>query len=78
MFMRCLSLLDPRIGIVDATVEIRQLLMERHHIAPGQKPDFEVQSSNEISNFLGQLTGIMTALLASIAGISLLVEVWAS
>lgn len=59
--------------IVDATVEIRQLLMERHHIAPGQKPDFEVQSSNEISNFLGQLTAIMTALLASIAGISLLV-----
>ncbi|MBL8817041.1 MAG: ABC transporter permease [Planctomyces sp.] len=59
--------------IIDATSEIRQLLMERHHIAVGQKADFEVQSSNEISNFLGQVTGVMTALLASIAGISLLV-----
>jgi len=59
--------------IADATNEIRQLLMDRHGIAMGQRPDFEVQSSNEIASFLGQITGIMTALLASIAGISLLV-----
>ena len=59
--------------IADATVEIRQLLMHRHQIARGQKPDFEVQSSTEIAGFLGQITGTMTALLAAIAGISLLV-----
>jgi putative ABC transport system permease protein len=59
--------------IVDATAEIKQLLMDRHGIAVGQRPDFDVQSSNEIASFLGQITGIMTALLASIAGISLLV-----
>lgn len=59
--------------IPEAMGEIRQLLMDRHHLAMGQKPDFDVQSSSEIGDFLGRITGIMTALLASIAGISLLV-----
>jgi putative ABC transport system permease protein len=59
--------------IADCTAEIRQLLMDRHDIKPGGKPDFEVQSANEISAFLGRITGIMTALLSAIAAISLLV-----
>ncbi|MCB0251997.1 MAG: FtsX-like permease family protein, partial [Anaerolineae bacterium] len=59
--------------ISDAVTEIRGLLMDRHNIAPGQKPDFEVQGSDEIASILGTVTGIMTGLLASIAGISLLV-----
>ena len=59
--------------IADCTAEIRQLLMDRHDINPGAKPDFEVQSANEISAFLGRITGIMTALLSAIAAISLLV-----
>jgi putative ABC transport system permease protein len=57
----------------DAEREIRQLLLERHRIGPGEKPDFEVQNTTEIANVLGIITGTMTALLASIAGISLLV-----
>lgn len=56
-----------------ATREINQLLRDRHGIAPGEETDFEVHSSDEISKFMGTVTGIMTALLASIAGISLLV-----
>ncbi|MCL4193927.1 MAG: FtsX-like permease family protein, partial [Thermoguttaceae bacterium] len=40
---------------------------------PGEKADFEVQDLKEIANVLGIITGTMTALLASIAGISLLV-----
>jgi len=56
-----------------AETEIRQLLCERHHIAPGESPDFDVQNTTEIANMLGMVTGTMTALLASIAGISLLV-----
>ena len=56
-----------------ATREIAQLLRDRHGIAPGEKSDFEVHSSEEISRFMGTVTGIMTSLLASIAGISLLV-----
>ena len=56
-----------------AEIEIRHLLCERHRIAPGETPDFEVQNMTEIANMLGIVTGTMTALLASIAGISLLV-----
>ncbi|MEZ6059813.1 MAG: ABC transporter permease [Planctomycetaceae bacterium] len=59
--------------IAAATRDITQLLMDRHNISVGQKPDFEVHSSSEISQVLGTITGIMTAMLASIAGISLLV-----
>ncbi len=56
-----------------ATDDIRQLLMERHDIAPGQAADFEVQSTTEIAQMLGMFTGTMTLMLASIAGISLVV-----
>ena len=57
----------------DAEDEIRQLLYERHHIKPGDPADFEVQNTTEIAKVLDIVTGTMTALLASIAGISLLV-----
>ena len=56
-----------------AKAEILQLLTDRHSIALGQKPDFEVVTSAQLSELFGKITGIMTALLASIAGISLLV-----
>jgi len=57
----------------EAEHEIRQLLFERHKIPPGDPPDFEVQTTTEIVNMLGIVLGTMTALLASIASISLLV-----
>ncbi len=57
----------------DAEDEIRQLLCERHHIRPGDTPDFEVQNMTEIAERLGKITGVMTLLLAAIAGISLVV-----
>jgi putative ABC transport system permease protein len=60
-------------GMADAEHEIRQLLYERHNIRPGDPPDFEVQDTTEIAKMLGIITGTMTLLLASIAGISLLV-----
>lgn len=56
-----------------ATTDIKNLLMDRHDISIGQKADFEVQSTTEIANMLGMVTGTMTLMLASIAGISLLV-----
>ncbi|MCR9198050.1 MAG: ABC transporter permease [Planctomycetaceae bacterium] len=56
-----------------ATREITALLRDRHGIVAGEELDFEVHSSEEIGQFLGTITGMMTALLASIAGISLLV-----
>ncbi|MBN1589773.1 MAG: ABC transporter permease [Pirellulales bacterium] len=57
----------------DAQREVRQLLCERHHVAPGQPADFEVQDMTEIADILGVITGTMTLLLSSIAGISLVV-----
>ncbi len=56
-----------------AEEEIRQLLIERHRIAPGNPLDFTVQNTTEIANAFGVVTGVMTLLLASIAAISLLV-----
>jgi putative ABC transport system permease protein len=57
----------------EAEHQIRQLLCERHRVHPGESPDFEVKNTTEIANVLGIITGIMTLLLSSIAGISLLV-----
>ena len=53
--------------------EITQLLYERHRIPPGEPPDFRVQNTTEIANVLGVITGTLTLMLASIAGISLVV-----
>ena len=60
-----------RIG--EASDQIKQLLLDRHKINPGQVADFEVKTTTEIANMLGMITGTMTLMLASIAGISLVV-----
>jgi putative ABC transport system permease protein len=57
----------------EAEHQIRQLLAERHQIHRGQKDDFQVQSTTEIAGVLDIITGTVTLLLASIAGISLVV-----
>jgi putative ABC transport system permease protein len=59
--------------MTEAEHQMKQLLFERHEVPPGDPLDFEVQTTTEIANMLGIITGTMTALLASIAGISLLV-----
>ncbi len=56
-----------------AETEIRNLLAERHGIAPGESVDFRVQNTTEIADMLNVVTGTMTLMLASIAGISLVV-----
>lgn len=53
--------------------QISQLLADRHGLAPGEPNDFGVETSAEISKFLGMMTGTMTLLLSAIAAISLLV-----
>ncbi|MCS7044946.1 MAG: ABC transporter permease [Gemmataceae bacterium] len=53
--------------------QIRQLLLERHRIHPGEPADFRVQNTTEIANIMAIVTGTITLLLSSIAGISLLV-----
>lgn len=59
--------------VPEARDQIMQLLVERHRIAPGEVPDFRIQTSAEIASVLDVITGTLTMMLASIAGISLLV-----
>jgi putative ABC transport system permease protein len=53
--------------------EIEALMLDRHKIAVGQPPDFEVANTTEIAGIFGMITGTLTAMLSAIAGISLLV-----
>jgi putative ABC transport system permease protein len=52
---------------------IANLLRVRHKIQPGDPDDFMVRTMDEIANVRKETTQTMTALLASIAGVSLLV-----
>jgi putative ABC transport system permease protein len=59
--------------ISDAVDEITSLLRENHKLAPSDDNDFTVRTQSDISNIFGTISKVMTILLASIAGISLLV-----
>jgi putative ABC transport system permease protein len=49
------------------------ILREQHKLTPHDDDDFTVRSQSDIANIFGSISKIMTILLASIAGISLLV-----
>lgn len=59
--------------MITAQDQMRQLLLERHRINPGELPDFRLQNTTEIASTLGIITGTITLMLSAIAGISLLV-----
>jgi putative ABC transport system permease protein len=61
------------VRMTEATKQIEQLLLERHGIEPGKPADFRVQDTTEIAATLGIITGVLTLMLSTIAGISLLV-----
>ena len=56
-----------------AQKEITDLLRQRHKLAPNQEDDFNVRNLTDIADAADQSSTIMTNLLASIAGVSLLV-----
>jgi putative ABC transport system permease protein len=56
-----------------AQAEIGNLLRDRHHLLPGADDDFSVRNLSEIAAAQQQGTAILTALLAAIAAVSLLV-----
>lgn len=56
-----------------AISQIEEILRENHRLQAGVENDFEVRSQEELSNMLSSTTNLLTVLLASIAGISLLV-----
>src|SRR5436190_1530424 len=57
----------------EAESQIRQLLLDRHRIHPGEPADFRIQHTTEIANVMAIVTGTITMMLSAIAAISLLV-----
>jgi putative ABC transport system permease protein len=68
-------LVSARTSELSATAEkqMEALLLDRHRIPFGGKPDFEVRNTAEVAAILTVITGTLTAMLAAIAAISLLV-----
>ena len=60
-------------NIETAKAEVTQLLLDRHNIEQEKDADFDIKTTNEIADMMSMITGTMTMMLASIAGISLLV-----
>ncbi len=54
-------------------LQIEAFLRERRRVQPGQRDDFAVQDTREIAKTMGTVTGVLTALLGAVAGVSLLV-----
>ncbi len=53
--------------------EITALLRQRHRLGPNQENDFTIRNLTDVADAANQSSAIMTNLLASIAGVSLLV-----
>jgi putative ABC transport system permease protein len=56
-----------------AESEATNVLLAQHKISDPANADFQMQSQQDILNTAGQITGILTAVLGAIAGISLVV-----
>jgi putative ABC transport system permease protein len=57
----------------DVQREISEVLRQRHRIGPGREDDFLVRTQQEISETATETSKVMTMLLGSVAGVSLLV-----
>ena len=53
--------------------EITAVLRQEHHLDPGEDDDFSVRTQEDMTSMRTQTTQTMTDLLASIAGVSLIV-----
>ena len=62
---------DANVDMVMMTIE--QILRARHDIGPGEDNDFRITDYSQFADLRRQATGIFTALIAGIAGISLIV-----
>jgi putative ABC transport system permease protein len=56
-----------------AQEQITQILRDRHRIGPGQPDDFTIRNLADVADLADQSAQVMTMLLASIAGVSLIV-----
>jgi putative ABC transport system permease protein len=62
---------ESQMDLAEASIEA--LLLQRHGIADATYADFRIQNASDMLETVSQVTGTFTALLAAIAGISLLV-----
>jgi len=62
-----------RSGSYEAKQQIEGLLRDRHRIRPEQDDDFTVRNLADMADLASEASKVMTGLLASIAGVSLLV-----
>ncbi len=63
---------DPK--MIDGTIDsIRELIIRRHRLAPGDEESFNVRDMAEIREMMSQTTGTMSTLLGIVAAISLIV-----
>ena len=62
---------DTNVDYVMMTIE--EILRQKHDIGPGGENDFRINDRSQFSDLRRQATGIFTALIAGIAGISLIV-----
>jgi len=58
---------------IEAAKEVETIIREQHRIKEGQANDFNVRTQQEMLEMLNTVTGFLTALLAAIASISLIV-----
>ncbi len=56
-----------------AQTQITELLRQRHKLSPGEPNDFSVRNMTDVAEAANETNSIMTMLLGSIAGVSLLV-----
>ncbi|HEX8338414.1 MAG TPA: ABC transporter permease [Pyrinomonadaceae bacterium] len=56
-----------------AQTQIAELLRQRHKLAPGAPDDFTVRNMSDVAEAANETNSVMTMLLGSIAGVSLLV-----
>jgi putative ABC transport system permease protein len=59
--------------IEDAKNEVTILLRERHKLPPTEEDDFTVRTQADVSNIFGAVSRVLTILLATIGGVSLIV-----
>jgi putative ABC transport system permease protein len=64
---------NPGFNNESVTADLSRLLRERRHIAPGQSDDFRIIDLKQISDTVSGTLTVMTALVAAIASISLIV-----
>jgi putative ABC transport system permease protein len=53
--------------------QIKKLLRDRRHIAPGEEDNFSIFDAREIAQTLSSTTSILTMVMAAVAGVSLVV-----